>query len=433
MTDHAPIFHLSDRARRRLLRANVAAAIGLGLAIFAMANVLSERHYERFNWSRRPFARLSDASRRQLEAVAQDIRFIALLRPDHEAYRATKALLREYAAQAPHVAVEFVDPDGDRARTEQLVAQYGWTGGEGVAVAIGGRHQIVPAADLVEYAAAADPDDPPRRTFRGEALFGRAIQGLTQAARPVACFLQGHGERAPDDFDRHAGYSRIAAHLRAANLDVERLDLGEAKTVPNRCAVLIVAGPTKEFAPFEIALLRDYLNRKGRLLLLLDARTATGLEPPATPSPAPTNRSSPRWPAVRRRAGRSSTRTIRPRISIRGWTCPGRCPWRSPSSAARCRASTSRSGPPGSWSSAIPISPPTAGSWAPTPTSSSTPCAGCWKARAASPPRPPRSRNSASCSTRGSCGISSGSRAASSRAASPCSVSGPSGAGGAER
>ena len=279
MTDHAPIFHLSNRARRRLLRANVAAAIGLGLALFAMANVLSERHYERFNWSRRPFARLSDASRRQLEAVAQDIRFIALLRPDHEAYRATKALLREYAAQAPNVAVEFVDPDGDRARTEQLVAQYGWTGGEGVAVAIGGRHQIVPAADLVEYAAAADPDDPPRRTFRGEALFGRAIQGLTQAARPVACFLQGHGERAPDDFDRHAGYSRIAAHLRAANLDVERLDLGEAKTVPNRCAVLIVAGPTKEFAPFEIALLRDYLNRKGRLLLLLDARTATGLEP----------------------------------------------------------------------------------------------------------------------------------------------------------
>ena len=279
MATPAPILHLSDRARRGLLRANVVVAIGLGLAIFGMANVLSWRHYERFNWSRRPFARLSDASRRQLEAVAQDVRFVALLRPSHAAYRATEALLREYAAQASNVAVEFVDPDRDRARTEQLMAQYGWTGGEGVAVAIGGRNQIVPADDLVEYDAPAAPDDPPRRTFRGEALFGRAIQALTQDARPVACFLQGHGERAPDDFDRRTGYSRIAAHLRNANLDVERLDLGETKTVPNRCAVLIVAGPAKEFAPFEIALLRDYLNRKGRLLLLLDARTQTGLEP----------------------------------------------------------------------------------------------------------------------------------------------------------
>lgn len=274
-----PILHLSDRARRWVLRANAAAAIGLAIAIFGMANVLSLRHYQRFNWSRRPFARLSDASRRQLEAIAQDIRFVVLIRPAHEAYRGVEALLREYAAQAPNVAVEFVDPDRDRARTEQLVAQYAWTGGEGVAVAIGGRHQIVPADELVEYAAPADPADPPRRTFRGEALFGRAIQGLVQATRPVACFLQGHGERGPDDFDRHAGYSRIAAHLRNANLDVERLDLGETKTVPNRCAVLIVAGPAKEFAPFEIALLRDYLNRKGRLLLLLDARIRTGLEP----------------------------------------------------------------------------------------------------------------------------------------------------------
>ena len=279
MATPAPILHLSDRTRRGLLRANVAVAVVLGLAIFGMANVLSWRHYERFNWSRRPFARLSDASRRQLEAVAQDIRFVVLMRPDHEAFRGTEALLREYAARAPNVAVEFADPDRDRARTEQLVAQYGWTGGEGVAVVIGGRHQIVPADELVEYGAPAAPDDPPRRTFRGEALFGRAIQALTQDARPVVCFLQGHGERAPDDFDRHAGYSRIAAHLRNANLDVERLDLGEAKTVPNRCAVLIVAGPVKEFAPFEIALLRDYLTRKGRLLLLLDARTPTGLEP----------------------------------------------------------------------------------------------------------------------------------------------------------
>ncbi len=58
---------------------------------------------------------------------------------------------------------------------------------------------------------------------------------------------------------------------------MEILNLGEAKSVPTRCALMIIAGPTREFAPFEIARIRDYLDRKGRLLLLLDARTETGL------------------------------------------------------------------------------------------------------------------------------------------------------------
>ena len=270
---------LSSRFRRLLLRANLAAVIALSIVLFGMVNYLSIRHYDRFHWSRRPFARLSGSSLRQLESIAQDIRIVALIRPSHEAYRGVEAMLQEYAVRSASVSVEFVDPDRDRARTEQLVRQYGWTGGEGVLFEIGGRHQIVAAADLVEYGYPVSGGDTPRRNFRGEQLFSSALYALTQASRPVVCFLQGHGERSPDDFDRHAGYSRIAAGLRNANLDVERLDLGEAKTIPSRCALIVVAGPAKEFAPFEIAMLRDYLDRKGRLLLLLDARVKTGLEP----------------------------------------------------------------------------------------------------------------------------------------------------------
>lgn len=279
MDDRPPRSPLASRLRRLLLRANLVAVIALALLLFGMVNYLSLRHYDRFHWSRAPLARLSDASLRLLDSVAQDVRIVALIRPANAAYRGVEALLQEYAVRSPSVSVEFVDPDRDRARTEQLVRQYGLAGGECVVFEIGGRHQAVPAADLLEYGYPVADGEEPRRAFRGEQLFSSAIYSLTQAARPVVCFLQGHGERSPDDFDRHAGYSRIAARLRDANLDVERLDLGETKTIPDRCALLVVAGPAKEFAPFEVALLRNYLDRKGRLLLLLDARAASGLEP----------------------------------------------------------------------------------------------------------------------------------------------------------
>ena len=267
------------RLRRIALRANLALVGLLACAIFAMVNYLSMRHYSRLHWSRDLFASLSEKSRRLLRSVVVDIRVVALLRPAHEACRSVTALLQEYAAASPNVSVEFVDPDRDLARTEQLAGQYRLGGAEGVVFDIGGRHQVVSAADLIEYGYPAGEGDQPRRSFRGEQLFSSAIFALTQASRPAVHFIQGHGERSPSDFDRRTGYSRIAARLRDENLDVELLNLGEAKTVPNHCALMIIAGPVQSFAPFEVALIRDYLDRKGRLLVLLDAHAKTGLEP----------------------------------------------------------------------------------------------------------------------------------------------------------
>ena len=153
----------------------------LAIVLFGMVNYLSLRHYERFHWNAAPFAQLSGQSRRLLENTAQDIRIVALIRPTHEAYRGVAALLQEYAARSSGVSIEFVDPDRDRARTEQLVRQYGLAEGECVVFEIGGRHQVVAAADLVAYGDSAD--DAQSRVFRGEQLFSSAIYSLTQAAR----------------------------------------------------------------------------------------------------------------------------------------------------------------------------------------------------------------------------------------------------------
>jgi hypothetical protein len=279
MKPHPPYSPAAHRLRRFALRANLLAVILLAGVLFGMVNYLSMRHYTRFHWNRNLFAQLSNRSLRLLESVDDDIHIVVLLRPANEAYRSVTGLLQEYAARAPNLSVEIVDPDRDMARTEQIVRQYRLGKSECVVFEIGTRHQIVPADQIIESRIPGAGSEGPRRAFRGELLFSSAIYSLTQATRPTVHFIQGHGEHSPNDFDRHSGYSRIAARLRDENLDVEVLNLGETRTVPNHCSLMIVAGPTVEFSPFEIALVRDYLDRKGRLLLLLDARTKTGLEP----------------------------------------------------------------------------------------------------------------------------------------------------------
>ncbi|MDR0993176.1 MAG: GldG family protein [Verrucomicrobiota bacterium] len=276
---HLPTFLTSCRARRVLWRSNLVVLTGLAAAIFFMVNYLCAQHYTRFHWLPTSFTRLSDKSLQLLETVPGDIRVTALLRPSHPAYRGVTALLQEYAAHSAKLSFSFIDPDRNMAQTEEAVRRYALSSEEVIVFDIGGRHQTISADDLIEY---GYPDDEQagrfQRAFRGEQQFSGAIRSLTQTTRQTVCFTQGHGERSPVDFDRHRGYSQVASRLRDENLDVERLNLGEAKAVPSRCDLLIVAGPLREFTPFEVNLIRDYLNRKGRLLLLLDARIHTGLE-----------------------------------------------------------------------------------------------------------------------------------------------------------
>lgn len=278
MTATRTILPMNSRTRRIVLRANLGVIAILALAIFGMVNHLASFYSVRWHSSGHVAARLSRRTQQVLDAVPEDIRITAVLRPAHDAYRPLQALLREYAS-AGAVTTEFVDPDRELARTEEVARRFHLDGAEGVVVEVGGRHRILPAAEFLRADDPGAPHPSRRRAFHGEPLLSGAIHALTQPVRPTVHFIQGHGERSPADFDPRTGYSRIASRLRDDNLDVEILNLGVAKAVPNHCALMIIAGPAREFAPFEVSLIRDYLDRKGRLLLLLDARTQTGLEP----------------------------------------------------------------------------------------------------------------------------------------------------------
>ncbi len=267
--------------RKALIGLNAAASLALALVLVAMVNYLSYRHYARADWSRSKFYTLSEKTTSLLGSLTNTINVVVFFQPQQDVYEDVDHLLKEYEYASARIRVERVDPDRDLARTEELMRKYKVDQANVVVFDAGGRSKYVSATELFEYdySPLQYGRKPTPVAFKGEQAFSSAIQSVTQARRPVVYFLQGHGERDIANFSRSIGYSSIAEEVRRDNIEVRPLVFGERRSIPSDCDVLVIAGPDKPFSEPELALVRSYFDKKGRLMILLDARTKVGLEP----------------------------------------------------------------------------------------------------------------------------------------------------------
>ena len=82
-------------------------------------------------------------------------------------------------------------------------------------------------------------------------------------------FTQGHGEKDTTASERD-GYATIAKALGDENYAVEKLVLAQQGSVPDDASVVVVAGPRTDFFPPEVEALKKYLEKSGKLFLMLD-------------------------------------------------------------------------------------------------------------------------------------------------------------------
>lgn len=266
--------------RRAVLRLNTALALALAAVLALMLNYLSFRHYTRADWSRSRYYSLSGKTRSLLGGLTGDVEVVVFLQPGQEVFEDVVHLLTEYEVASPRIRVERVDPDRDLARTEELMRRYEVKEANVIVFDHGGRRKYVRTVELADYDyEPVQAGERPRRVaFKGEQAFSSAIYSISQTRQPVVYFLQGHGEREIDSFERGAGYSSIAELVRRDHAEVKPLVLGQVPAIPEDASAVVIAGPQKALSPAELDVLRDYLDRQGRLLLLLDAATVTGLE-----------------------------------------------------------------------------------------------------------------------------------------------------------
>lgn len=257
-------------------------AVLLAAALLVMCNYLAFRHYHRADWSRMQYYALTDKTRSLLASLTNTVHVAVFFQAGHELFEDVDNLLREYEFTAgPRLHIERVDPDRNLAQAEALARRYHVDQVNVVVFDCDGRMKVVTVDDLAQYDYSALPygGRPVKQAFLGEQAFSSAILSVTQARQPVLYALTGHGERSIEDFDPRRGFSRIAQQIRQDNIELRTLALGETGSIPDDADALLLANPQKPLAPAERNMLRDYLDQKGRLLLLLDALTDHGLTP----------------------------------------------------------------------------------------------------------------------------------------------------------
>ncbi len=108
--------------------------------------------------------------------------------------------------------------------------------------------------------------------------FVAALQKLIHTSEQWIVFLEGHGEKSL--FDRsNNGYSLLLSLLKKNGYQVQALDLLRLPAIPDNTAVLVLAGPTEDLRPTEVAELQRYLNQGGRLLWLQEPVVLNALQP----------------------------------------------------------------------------------------------------------------------------------------------------------
>jgi len=274
------------RHRQLVVGANVLVQILAVLAVVIMANWLVSRHYMRFDWTKSGYYKLSEKTRQVLASLKEPVDVVVFLPESgqHEyvekVLEDVRNLLKEFQFYGKNnLHVEYVDPQRDLARAQKLVAQYNLDSPDVIVFADDGRHKYVRLDEMVDLENnPMDEGEARVKDFKGEGLFLSAIETVTEEKPPKIYFLTGHGERDPEDFDQRTGYSEIARYIKRDNITVEKWNLQEKQALPTDANAIVIAGPRTPYSQTEVNALEQYLNHRGRLLIMLDPRSQSGLE-----------------------------------------------------------------------------------------------------------------------------------------------------------
>lgn len=253
------------------------AGVVAALAAVIAANVVVYRHDQHFDFTHEQAFTPAPETRAVLEQLPTDVELVYFYQAQNPAGRAAKQMVEIMGREYPRLKVRTVDPD----QTPALANRYGVRMYNAALLMAGGQR--------IEVATTEDR----------EIALG-ILRLLRRDPRPV-CFLTGHGEYDPENFEFHThfegsqghnhdaggmavvkmeqhGIGRLRRALDKLGYAVRKIGLATGGAVPADCAALILANPRTAFAPPEVALLGQYLQGGGSLMALLEPDYEVGTE-----------------------------------------------------------------------------------------------------------------------------------------------------------
>lgn len=244
-------FFSTQRSTR--LGANSIFSILLFVGILAIINFLAIQHGERWDLSETKIFSLAPQTYRVLGELNQDIKITVFSHSRSPGFHSYHDLLESYAHGNHRISVDFVDPES----RPQLAR----------------KHHIT-KLDTAVFQSSSQTIHINKPT---EAEITSALIRVTRGTKKRIIFLQGHGERNIDNQNRD-GFSLAQEALIKQGYEVNQVSLLQEEFTHEGKAVLVIAGPRHSISSTELEQISKFLNAGGRILLLIDPQTTTGLE-----------------------------------------------------------------------------------------------------------------------------------------------------------
>ncbi len=255
---------------------NVLLQVVLVLFLATMVNSLGFKHYKRWDFSRDQKYALSDKTKRFLETVKGKIRITVFFSPNTPITGDVQSLLTEYQYAAKgKIDIENIDPERNLSRAKEMFDKYKVVSDESLLVIdYSGRNKTVKASEMadIDQSGMAFGEGPRVTAFKGEQTITAAMMDLVEGKKNTLGYVLGHKEAS---ISGNTPISVLKTFIENENIKFQELNLFDVGAIPSDLNAIVIAGPQYDFSDREMKLLRDFWEKQGRVLLLLDPAAKT--------------------------------------------------------------------------------------------------------------------------------------------------------------
>jgi ABC-2 type transport system permease protein len=255
---------------------NVLAQIALILFLVAMINSIAFKHYARWDFSRDQKYALSDKTKRFLDTIKGKMRITIFFSPNTPITGDVQNLLTEYQyAGKGKIDIEHIDPERNLSRAKELFDRYKVVTDESLLVLdYEGRNKTVKASEMadIDQSGMAIGEGPRVAAFKGEQAITSAMIDLVEGKKKVLGYILGHKE---PPLSEGSTISVLKTFIENENIQFQEVNLFNVEAIPAEVKTVMIIGPQYDFSDREMKLLRDFWDKQGRILLLLDPSAKT--------------------------------------------------------------------------------------------------------------------------------------------------------------
>src|SRR6058998_1014332 len=270
------------RTRRRMkigrvrIGLNVVVQVVLILFLAAMVNSLAFKHYKRWDFSRDQKYALSDKTERFLKTLKGKMRVTIFFSPNTPIAADVQNLLTEYQyAGKGKVNIEHIDPERNLSRAKELFDKYKVVTDEPLLILdYEGRNKTVKASEMadIDQSGMALGEGPRVAAFKGEQAITGAMIDLVEGKKKILGYVLGHKE---PPLKEGSAISILKTFIENENIQFKELNLLNLDAIPEDIKTVMIIGPQYDFSDREMKLLRNFWDKQGRILLLLDPAAKT--------------------------------------------------------------------------------------------------------------------------------------------------------------